>query len=98
MIPHGPSHRVLEAVAKKEGTSPSELSPPLFSVLDPEALDALVRPDADSDAGRIAVRFAYLEYTVRVQIGPDVRISVQERTESIEDSATVPERRAPSEE
>ncbi len=98
MIPHGPSHRVLEAVAKKEGTSPSELSPPLFSVVDPEALDALVRPGADSDAGRIAVRFTYLGYIVRVQIGSEVRISVQERTTSVDDPATVPEQRAPSEE
>ena len=98
MVPHGPSYRVVEAVAQKEGISPSEVSPPLFSVVDPEALDALVQPDADANTGRIEIRFMYLDYIVRAQNGPEVSISVEKRNASADDPASVPEQRARSEE
>lgn len=38
------SETVLDAVAAAERTSPSDLVPPLYSVVDPEALDAFVDP------------------------------------------------------
>ncbi|EMA42955.1 hypothetical protein C446_03601 [Halobiforma nitratireducens JCM 10879] len=68
---------MIEAVARKEDISPSELSPPLFSAVEPEALDALVQSDADSDPEQIEVTFTYLDYVVQVQSGPTVSISIQ---------------------
>ena len=77
MVSHVPSYRVVEAVAQKEGVLPTELCPPLFSVVDPEALDALVQPDADSNTGQIEIEFTYLDYVVQVRTGPEMSISVQ---------------------
>jgi hypothetical protein len=91
MASHGPSYRVVEAVAQKEAVSPSELSPPLFNVVDPEALDALVQPDADSNTDQVEVTFTYLDYAVRVQNGPELSISVQDRNASMDGPEAVPE-------
>ncbi len=91
MDSHVPSYQVVEAVAKKEGVSPAELSPPLFNVVDPDALDALVQADADADSGEVEIAFTYLEYAVRIQNGPTVRISVQDGDESMDDPESVPE-------
>ena len=91
MVPYGASYRVVEAVAQKEGISPSEVSPPLYSVVDPEALDALVQPETDSDTDRIEIRFTYLEYLIRVQNGSEVSISIQEQNASMDDPVSVPE-------
>ncbi|MFA9428513.1 HalOD1 output domain-containing protein [Natronorubrum sp. A-ect3] len=77
MVSHVPSYRVVEAIAQKEGVSPTELSPPLFSVVDPEALDALAQPDADSNTGQIEIAFTYLDYVVQVRTGSEISISVQ---------------------
>ena len=91
MVPRGASYRVVEAVAQKEGISPSEVSPPLYSVVDPEALDALVQPETDSDTDRIEIRFTYLGYVIRVQNGSEVSISIQEQNASMDDPVSVPE-------
>ncbi|ELY43276.1 HalOD1 output domain-containing protein [Natronorubrum bangense] len=77
MVSHVPSYRVVEAVAQKEGVLPTELCPPLFSVVDPEALDALVQPAADSSTGQVEIEFTYLDYVVQVQNDPRMGISVQ---------------------
>lgn len=57
---------VVEAVADAEGTSPSDVRPPLAAVVDPDALERLVaslagRPDS---TGR--VEFTYSGYEVSV--------------------------------
>ncbi|SFB71289.1 hypothetical protein SAMN05444422_101402 [Halobiforma haloterrestris] len=92
MESHVPSYRVIEAVARKEGVSPSELSPPLFSVVDPDALDALVQGDGDSDTSQVTVEFTYLDYVVQIREGPTVSISAQDRDASMDDSESVAER------
>lgn len=53
------SYRVIEAVAEKEGVSPTDLTPPLFDVIDPEALDALVRKDTIPNTSEVTVEFTY---------------------------------------
>ena len=88
---HVPSYRVVEAIAQKEGTSPSELSPPLFSVVDPEALDALVQEDVDSNDSQVEVEFTYLDYVVQIRDGPTVSISDQDGDASIENPESVAE-------
>ncbi|MCW8172002.1 hypothetical protein D8S78_02015 [Natrialba swarupiae] len=61
---------MIEMVARKEGVSPSELSPPLFSVVDPDALDALIQADADSTTSGVEIKFTYLDYVVQIRNGP----------------------------
>lgn len=69
------SEAVVEAVADAEGVSPLELRPPLFEVVDPDALDKLF-PLPSLEQGRTEghVTFEYCGYEVTVQ--PDGVISV----------------------
>lgn len=53
---------VVTTVAGAEGVSPLELDP-LGTVLDAEALESLVAPDA----GRVVVEFGYAGYDVTVE-------------------------------
>lgn len=55
------SRSVVETIAEVEGVSPTELTPPLYEVVDPEALDDLF---AASSPGR--VEFSYKSYEVTV--------------------------------
>ena len=91
MASHVPSYRVVETVAREEGVSPAELSPPLYSVVDPEALDALIQTDADSDTGQVEIEFTYLDYVVEVRNGPTVSVSVQEEEIPTDNLESVPE-------
>ena len=54
------STEVIRAIAAEEGVDALELSPPLYDVIDPDALDALFH----NTSGRIA--FEYRGYTVTV--------------------------------
>lgn len=91
MVSHAPSYRVVEAVAQKEGVSPSELSPPLFSAVDPEALDALVQRNADSNTSQVKVVFTFLDYVVEIRNGPTVSISAQDGDASMDNPEPSPE-------
>lgn len=57
------SETVLDAVAAAERTDPNDLTPPLYSVVDPEALDAFVESLNDR-AG--CVEFVYRGHLVTV--------------------------------
>ncbi|MFC3959904.1 HalOD1 output domain-containing protein [Halovivax cerinus] len=63
------SHVVIETIAEREGIDVTELEPPayppLYSVVDPDALDTVFAP-APSGDGRSngSVRFEYAGYTV----------------------------------
>lgn len=54
------STRVIEVIAEEEGTHPAKLSPRLYDVIDPEALDTLTGVDS------VEVRFEYAGYSVTV--------------------------------
>lgn len=54
---------ILSAVADAEGTSPLDLPQPLYSVIDPDALEAIF----DQNSTNVSVEFCYLSYQVRVQ-------------------------------
>ena len=60
------SHLIVEAVAEAEGVSPIELTPPLYDVIDPEALDQIfaVTPTQARMAGQVT--FSYTGYEVTV--------------------------------
>ncbi|WP_123538674.1 HalOD1 output domain-containing protein [Halosimplex salinum] len=71
-----PSRVVVDLVADCEDTSPTELSPPLYSAIDPDALDELFRSRSTETSDSPGhVRFSYLGYEVRVRSDGDVEIS-----------------------
>lgn len=76
------SERLVEKLARREGTTPAELHPPLYEVVDLEALDAVfasLHGGTTRDAsGRI--EFEYEGYRVRVE--DDETIVVDELEES----------------
>lgn len=62
-----PSIAIVEAVAEREGTHPSELTPRLYTVVDPEALNSLFQPPGEEDTQHtMSVRFTYCGYEVCV--------------------------------
>lgn len=66
---------VVELIADLEGVDSGELSPPLYSVIEPDALDALFR-SSNSDTEQILghVHFEYCGYEIRVQSDGEVTI------------------------
>lgn len=68
-------------VAEREGTDPTQL-PPLYEVVDPDALQAFVESSGD-DA--LAVEFLYQGYEVRVTSDGDVEVDGVPRRSSLQD-------------
>lgn len=73
-----PSRQIIDKMAREEGLSPTELSPPLYDVIDSEALDALFSKASGRDDS-IEVVFQYRGREVHVTGGnghaPDVRLA-----------------------
>jgi hypothetical protein len=67
------SSTVVEAVAAATETDPLALDPPLYRVVDGEALDALARCD-----GGVTIRFEYVGHSVVVR--PDGTVVVDGTT------------------
>lgn len=66
------SHDILLAVAEKKGIDPLELTPPLYEVLDPEAIDKLL---SDSST-MMDIHFEYNGFRIEVQ--SDFSITVRD--------------------
>lgn len=66
------SMAVIDAIADREGVDPVDLEPPLYDVIDLDALDSLVRGPAQST---IEITFQYGEYDVRVTNHGDIDVS-----------------------
>lgn len=70
------SERVIEAVAAATDVSPLKLDPPLFTVVDPEALEAFVASiDAEANSPHGRVEFAYCGCDVTVTAAGVVTVS-----------------------
>ncbi|MFA9418170.1 HalOD1 output domain-containing protein [Natrinema sp. HArc-T2] len=69
------SMMIIELISDLEGVDPVELSPPLYSVINPEALDALFH-SASSDAPQTSghVQFVYCGYEIRVQSDGEIAV------------------------
>ena len=63
---------VIEAIADAEDTEPSELTPPLFEVIDPDALDTLFA--RNQAVGKII--FNYNSY--EISVFPDGYVSIED--------------------
>jgi hypothetical protein len=66
---HSLSATVMETVAKREGVTPAELPEPLYSAVDPEALDGLFR----GSSGRVV--FTYQGYEITVTSDGEVSVT-----------------------
>ncbi|WP_252699659.1 HalOD1 output domain-containing protein [Natronosalvus vescus] len=73
------SQSVVEAVAEAEGVDPLELSPPLYDVIDPDALDQVFAPTSMESRMEGEVTFSYNGYEVTVC--GDGYVTVEERNE-----------------
>lgn len=73
------SQSVVEAIAEAEGVDPTEVTPPLYSAIDPTALDEIFTstPTTGREGGRVV--FTYEGYEVTVS--GDGYVSVAERDE-----------------
>lgn len=74
------STRLLEAVADIEETDPAELNPPLYEVIDPDALEALFdAPASGSELERTGqLAFPYRGYRITVSFGRRQTISIDD--------------------
>ena len=71
-----PSLAVIERIAELEGTDPIELTPPLYTAVDPDALDSLFHSataDESNPGGRVS--FSYCGYDVTVRSDGEVSVS-----------------------
>ncbi|WP_276256727.1 HalOD1 output domain-containing protein [Halomontanus rarus] len=79
------SIKVSDEVADREGTDPTELQPPLHTVVDTEALDDLFRQTPSTPGTIGTVEFQYRGYKIQVDSSGEVQIgetiSFTERTE-----------------
>ena len=69
------SSRLVTTLADAKGVDPTELSPPLYDVIDPEALDSLFRPTQNGNGrsyGEITFRHGDFEVTVDSEGSVDV--------------------------
>ena len=76
MSPEYPvSLRVVELVARQEGVDPADLEPPLQTVVETEALDALFRKHPRSEIDAVGlVEFDYCGYLVRISRSGEVEL------------------------
>lgn len=66
------STSIVRRIAEREGIDTGELSTPLYSAVDPEAVDALFESIPEGNEARLT--FEYSEYTVTVYSDGRVRI------------------------
>lgn len=66
--------RLVSTIASREGVDPTELRRPLYSVVDPDALDALL---SGSTGGSLRIEFVYCGYHVTIERDDEVRIEIE---------------------
>ena len=72
-----PSYRVVDAVARELGESPTTLSPPLHDVIDTDALNALFERQLTREHCPLQIGFEYQGYDVSVLGNGDEEIIVR---------------------
>ncbi|MFP8891083.1 HalOD1 output domain-containing protein [Natrialbaceae archaeon A-CW2] len=65
---------IVSEVAKREGVPEKELQPPLFEVIDPDALDALFTNESSTE-NMVSVSFDYAGY--RITVDSDQTVTVK---------------------
>lgn len=66
---------IIDLISDLEGVDPVELSPPLYSVIEPKALDTLYHSaSGDTPQTSSHVQFEYCGYEIRVQSDGEITI------------------------
>jgi len=78
------SEKVLLTIADAEGVDPLDLSPRLYDVVDPEALESIFCHEQRARASNLSITFDYLDWEVRVHDGGEVTLT--ESTEADDSS------------
>ncbi|UPV99854.1 hypothetical protein M0R88_15210 [Halorussus gelatinilyticus] len=73
-----------DSIAPKEATSSAEVLEPLYSVVDPDALDGLFR-GRDSGRGSVEVSFAYHDHEVTVSGGGQIEVEPRSAADEASD-------------
>ncbi|PGF14645.1 hypothetical protein CP556_20700 [Natrinema sp. CBA1119] len=74
--------KIVEEIANREGTSPTQLSPPLHSVIDPDALNSLFQSTASASLEREgSISFTYCGYNVHVDSNANITTELIDGTE-----------------
>jgi hypothetical protein len=68
------SEGVISAVAQKEGVAEHSLTPPLYEVIDPDALDALYDHQTRKQEPFPTVKFRYNGYNVIVNAPEEIEV------------------------
>jgi hypothetical protein len=74
------SMAVVEAIAHERGVDAADLRPPLYEVVDPEALDALFEAGRQNGTEAVRIEFEYAGYGV--SIVTDEAVEVRPVTDS----------------
>ena len=73
-----PSTRIIAKIAAREETTPANLDPPLYRIVDLESIDTLINhSDDESPNGVRCVEFRYHDYDITVY--HDGRVVLSER-------------------
>lgn len=71
--------RVVKRIAIMEGVDPLELQPPLYSIIDIDAVEDLFASVADDRSdGTISVEFEYQGYQVTIESDDEVYVRVKQ--------------------
>ena len=73
--PPSVTETIVDAVSEVEGCDPLTL-PPLWNVIDPEALDALFEPTRSRQPRTGRVSFAYVGYEITVDVTDETRVTI----------------------
>ncbi|RQG98011.1 HalOD1 output domain-containing protein [Natrarchaeobius chitinivorans] len=72
---------IVQEISDRDGVRPTDLEPPLYEVVDTEALDALFRSSGDdTDTATVRLEFTYRGYTVSVTGPQEVEIEPTRRS------------------
>lgn len=75
-LPSGPSSvtvQIVSAIAEREGVDPVAIEPPLYEVIDPDALTAITKADP---AAELTLSFTYAGYRVTVTVDGEPVVDV----------------------
>lgn len=68
------SYKVILEVAEQEGVDPSDIEVPLYSVIDPELLDALESEARSKSNASLNIQFEYYGYLVTIRGADDISV------------------------
>ncbi|RKD93354.1 HalOD1 output domain-containing protein [Halopiger aswanensis] len=85
--------QLVQAIADAADVDPVDLSPPLYDVVDPEALEALFAPTDGGTTRRGRIEFSYAAYRVTVSVAGGSEHQITIAVSEADDETTQPRSR-----